>query len=269
MKIKIFCTSIHPYSLLNKLPSYISPLGLGNMNFPSKWLTEKRGNNISDLNKFYGELTGFYWVWKNLIDEFKENDYIGFCHYRKLWLNYLRDKKNFSFKSVYSELFHPRDNFFFNTDVVQVQPIVFKNRNLIEDFHLIHKNNMLIKSLDYLDTEIKNNFFHFLSQSTLYPLNMFIVKKKYFVEYCNIIFPWLKKCLEVSKEKNYLINYNTRLPAFLAERFTSYWFSQFEKRKLLSYARIGSFFLSENINKLINPLKIPLTSKIYPTIHKY
>ena len=60
---------------------------------------------------------------------------------------------------------------------MQVQPIVFKNRNLIEDFHLIHKNNMLIKSLDYLDTEIKNNFFHFLSKSTLYPLNMFIVKK--------------------------------------------------------------------------------------------
>ena len=95
MKIKIFCTSIHPYSLLNKLPNYIIPIGLGNMNFPSGWLTEKKGENIRDLNIFYGELTGFYWVWKNLIDEFNENDFIGFCHYRKLWLNYLRDKKNF------------------------------------------------------------------------------------------------------------------------------------------------------------------------------
>ena len=128
---------------------------------------------------------------------------------------------------------------------------------------------MLIKSLEYLDKETKNNFLDFLNKNIFYPLNMFIVRKKYFVEYCNIIFPWLKKCFEESKEKNYLISYNIRLPAFLAERFTSFWFNQLENRKLLSYARIGSFFFSENINKLINPLKIPLTSKIYPTIHKY
>ena len=101
---------------------------------------------------------------------------------------------------------------------------------------------MLIKSLEYLDKETKNNFLDFLNKNIFYPLNMFIVKKKYFVEYCNIIFPWLKKCFEESREKNYLTSYNIRLPAFLAERFTSFWFNQLQNRKLLSYARIGSFF---------------------------
>ena len=43
-KIKIYCSSIKYYSLLNKLPGYITPLGLGNSEFPDDWLKEKKGN---------------------------------------------------------------------------------------------------------------------------------------------------------------------------------------------------------------------------------
>ena len=37
------------------------------------------GDNISDRNCYYGELTGVYWVWKNVCTE----DYVGICHYRR------------------------------------------------------------------------------------------------------------------------------------------------------------------------------------------
>tara|TARA_B110000967_G_C18859213_1_gene548956 strand:- start:373 stop:516 length:144 start_codon:yes stop_codon:yes gene_type:complete len=36
-------------------------------------------------------------------------------------------------------------------DVIQAQPIIFQNKNLIEDFSIVHKNNILEKSLDFLD----------------------------------------------------------------------------------------------------------------------
>ena len=98
---------------------------------------------------------------------------------------------------------------------------------------------------------------------------MFIAKKSHFIEYCNVIFPWLEKCMNYCQEKKLLYSYNTRLPAFLAERFTSFWFSQYQKKENLSYARLGSFFLSNKLNLYINPLKIPFTSRMYPTIHKY
>ena len=103
----------------------------------------------------------------------------------------------------------------------------------------------------------------------MYPHNMFITKKKYFIEYCEIIFPWLEKCLNYCQEKNICKDYNMRLPAFLAERFTSFWFSEFDNREILSYARLGNFHLSNNINKIINTTKIPFTYYQYPTIHKY
>ena len=270
MNLKIFCTSIYPYNLLDKLPSYIQPIGLGNNKFPSNWYNEKNGDNIKYLNRYYGELTGFYWVWKNLLGNFKNNDLIGFCHYRKLWLNFFLKKKNKnSINSVYSDLLNPENKVLKNNDVIQVQPITFSRRNLFEDFEIIHKNSLLIKSLDFLKEPLRSDFSYFLNNNTLYPLNMFITKKEIFSEYCNIIFPWLEKCFIFCKENNLLIDYNTRLPAFLAERFTSFWFRQFNNKDVLSYARIGKLYLSNKVNFFLNPLKIPFTTRIYPTIHSY
>ena len=39
------------------------------------------GDNISDRNPYYCEMTGVYWVWKND----KSSDYLGSCHYRRVF----------------------------------------------------------------------------------------------------------------------------------------------------------------------------------------
>lgn len=44
-------------------------------------LRDDSGINISSENEFFGELTGLYWIWKNI--SFQENDLIGFAHYNK------------------------------------------------------------------------------------------------------------------------------------------------------------------------------------------
>ena len=48
--LEIYCTSLQHFRVLDKLPSYIKPLGLGNYKYPKHWLDEKNGENIL-LNK--------------------------------------------------------------------------------------------------------------------------------------------------------------------------------------------------------------------------
>lgn len=44
-------------------------------------LRDDIGYSISKDNPLWGELSGLYWIWKNV--EFNDNDIIGFCHYNK------------------------------------------------------------------------------------------------------------------------------------------------------------------------------------------
>ena len=271
VNLNIYCTTIHYFNVLDKLPSYIKPLGLGNTNYPNHWLTEKNGENISNLNKYYGETSGFYWIWKNKLNDKDKNDWIGSCHYRKLWLNNIYNKKQkLSFKSLYSNLLNTDNEIFNDCDVIQVQPTILKKETLYEQFNKVHKNNVLENCINFLSSSEKENFRNHLNGNKICGLNMFITKTSLYREYCENLFPWLKKCLNYCINNNLCTNYNTRLPAFLAERYTSYWFSQNNiKSKYLSYARLGNFMLSNNVNKFINPTKIPFTFRIYPTIHDY
>ena len=42
------------------------------------YVGDDTGENISEKNPYYCELTGVYWAWKNL-----KADYIGLVHYRR------------------------------------------------------------------------------------------------------------------------------------------------------------------------------------------
>ena len=268
--LDIYCTTIRYFSVIDKLPPYIKPLGLGNVDYPEDWLTEKKGNNISALNKYYGEASGFYWIWKNKLKGLNDDDWIGTCHYRKLWLNNLYDEKQkLSVDSLYSNLLKPNNKIFMDCDVIQVQPIFFKNETIFESFYKVHKNNALENCINFLETNEREKFKEHLNGNKLCGLNMFITKVHLFKKYCENLFPWLEKSLAYCIKNNLCKDYNTRLPAFLTERYTSYWFSKNPKKKYLSYARLGKFMLSNNINKFINPTKIPFTFRMYPTLHDY
>ncbi len=65
----MYCLAIDD-SLKNKIKdlNYI-PVGLGDYNFSEEWIRENTGKNISHKNKYYGELTFHYWLWKNHLDK--------------------------------------------------------------------------------------------------------------------------------------------------------------------------------------------------------
>ncbi len=71
--LTIFCLTLEP-SHLNfiKNLNYI-PVGLGEKKFSNDWMTDKKGENISEKNKNYGEYTFHYWIWKNYLNEIKSD----------------------------------------------------------------------------------------------------------------------------------------------------------------------------------------------------
>jgi hypothetical protein len=268
--LKIYCMAINYLNVLDKMPNHIKPFGLGNQIYPSHWMTEKEGENISQLNKFYGEATGIYWIWKNYLEKFDQDDWIGFCQYRRLWLDGMFEtKQKGNFSSLYSNLLKNNNKIFKSSQSILVQPTIFTKVNLIQQFDALYGKNILKNCIGFVEEKDRLDFEKYLEGNKLSICNMFITKPDVFNQYCLDMFKLIDKLFIYCKSKKLLNNRNVRLPVFMVERFTSFWFEKYTKVGYLSFARLGDFFFSQTLNKFINPLKLPLTFRSYPTIHKY
>ena len=101
--LKMFCLSLEPnqYDFIKKL-GYI-PVGLGEKDFSNDWFSDKSGTNISKKNKYYGEYTYHYWIWKNYLHKL-EDGWIGFCQYRKFWSLKQYKNEDINFNNLNSKI---------------------------------------------------------------------------------------------------------------------------------------------------------------------
>jgi len=250
--LKIFCLSMSPNHLnLIKSLNYI-PVGLGTEEFNNEWMQDKTLKNISYKNKFYGEYTFHFWIWKNYLDKINSN-WIGFCQYRKFFLNKKFTDYDISidqirqlsiqnvnenlkeYDCILGEKFSVENykftkvlkNYLFDF-IINPKRIFFKKHRTIKlHFDLYHGKGNLDKAIDLLDSENRDNFRYFVNSKTSFnPHNMFICKKEYLEKYYQSIFPWLERCEKIFGFDN-LDGYGMRrIYGFLAERYLSYWFSK-------------------------------------------
>lgn len=84
---KIFSIYFNPQPVYKN--DLIEPIqaGCSINHFDLGLLRDDTGDHVSFKNKYYGELTVWYWVWKNYLPEHPDLQYIGFCHYRR-FLNF-------------------------------------------------------------------------------------------------------------------------------------------------------------------------------------
>ena len=180
---------------------------------------DNTGDNISEKNGSYCELTALYWAWKNL----KDVDYIGLCHYRRYFaknqshINLLRkdtiDTKDFI--NINSVIKLKEKEVILPTFWTMPQPInkVFANRVMEQDLYILYKI-------------IKNRYPEYLSTYTSYMLgnhrtgyNMFIMSKVNFDSYCTWMFDILKTAQNLVKGSQY-ISYN-RIYGYFGEILTA------------------------------------------------
>ena len=92
---------------------------------------------------------------------------------------------------------------------------------------MFHGNGILDKAISQLNFEDKKNFHEYIiKENSFNQGNMFVTRsKKIMNDYYTVLFEWLRKCETIFGFD--LEGYQkTRLYAFLAERFLSYWFKK-------------------------------------------
>ena len=245
--LKMFTFCLHSRYLKKIEALNYTPVGLGNNNFPPSCLRDNTGDNISNKNKYYSELTFHYWFWKNMIDKIDNDKWIGFSHYKYFWKNLNNNEnqlnKNFLnkipdswdiYETILGEKIILNDIKFLK--IIKNGGLAFlfdrrtyfkKNRNIEFHFEIFHGTDVINEALEFLDEENKKDFKTFLQENNSYhKWNMFICKsKKKMKSFYKLLFEWLLKC-----EKKFgfeLQGYGkARIYGFLAERFMSYWFSK-------------------------------------------
>tara|TARA_Y100001958_G_C21239833_1_gene567199 strand:- start:2678 stop:3487 length:810 start_codon:yes stop_codon:yes gene_type:complete len=244
----MYCISIDN-RIFNKISElgYI-PVGLGDSHFSPEWMTDKTGENISIKNKFYGEYTFHYFFWKNLMHKIPDQEWIGFCGYRRFWKN--ENNLSNEFKHNVLKIIPEKWNNFeviigdkldlkiikwikvlkYGKIALARNPKVLINknfRNIRFHFDMFHGNGVLDKAIDQLNHEDKIDFGEYVRINTSFNQgNMFITKSKKIMDnYYTILFEWLTRCEKIFGLNLYGYE-KTRLYAFLAERFLSYWFKK-------------------------------------------
>ena len=266
--LKMFCICIHD-ELLEKVKklNYI-PVGLGNTKFNQEWIRDNSGDNISEKNKYYGEHTFHYWFWKNRIKEINDDNWIGFCAYRRFWSNNKNNESQKFSKIVLNNVPKIWENYdvilgdkifvdnikwtkilkYGKISLIRNPYAIFKkNRNIKFHFEMFHGNGVLDKAIDVLNTNDREDFRDFVNSNNSYNQgNMFICKsKKLMNEYYESIFSWLGECEKIFGFK--LDGYGKiRIYGFLAERFLPFWFNKYSK--YLEWPIIFNDLRKENFN---------------------
>ena len=197
---------------IDKLPDdmYI-PLHVGKKGKESLgYLGDDTGDEISGKNLHYCELTGMYWVWKNI-----SCDIVGICHYRRFFL-----LDNELLKKSYIER------------QLEEYSIIIPNSRCVsgsEDAYSHYTERHYKKDLDLCRTVIGENYpeylsaFDFTMRTVLISMgNMWITRKDIYDRYCGWLFDVLSE-VENRLDMAGYDAYQQRVFGFLSERLFRVW----------------------------------------------
>lgn len=205
------------------------------------------GDNISEKNNLYCELTGLYWAWKNI-----DADFIGLCHYRRFFSFHTKRKSYLFFRMIVQKLKQflyvfspkPKDTYFYYSRYAESNPqrlkkaiVEFENEIVnyldnnpntiafaLKDVNFGMTPNRIVFSklagnyhLDVLGEIIKKDhpqlypfYQSTLESNRLHYANMTIMKKSIMDKYCTFLFDVLEKHLVIIKDRGYIISENEK-----------------------------------------------------------
>lgn len=184
------------------------------------YLGDDTGDNISEFNPYYCELTGLYWAWKNL-----DYDYLGLVHYRRY---FAKRKAKFNEELDLNQVIWDQDTLeqlLEQYDVIVPQ----KRKYYIETLYSHYEHTLDKKHLDDTRHIINGicptyipNFDKVMKQRSGYMFNMFIMDRKHIDAYLSWLFPILEKLYQTT-DLSQLTPFEARLFGRVSELLFNVW----------------------------------------------
>ena len=186
-------------------------------------LGDDTGDNISNRNRRYSELSAMYWIWKND----KDSDIIGLNHYRR----YFADNTNTDFigsdsilenLSKYDAMVLGPDS---NSEMCYNSEFSiykgYKTEHNGKDFE-----NALIACKELFPDIYDAYYYEMMNSTAICICNIILCRRELFMKYCEFLFPILfevEKKVDWDNDDFYKNDYQMRAMGFLAERMMRAW----------------------------------------------
>jgi len=248
---KIYVVHYKPGKILKNDQLY-QPLMSGNFFCQTEqdMIGDDTGDHISEKNRYYSELSGIYWIWKN-----RHHQVTGLCHYRRYYTvhpePFLYKCKRFLYGFVglankrYGlictkniSLFKPKilqqdelDSLLQSYDVVlpQARKLKYTVKEHYRRYHDINDLKVLEAILEEKYPDYLEAFHSVLTGKKLYANNMFILKDEH---YQGFMAWWFEMLFEFERRvdiRQYQ-GYQKRIMGFIAERLLTVWFKKQQLR---------------------------------------
>lgn len=159
------------------------------------------GDNLSDRNRKYAEMSGVYWVWKN----FPPAPYVGVCHYRRHFLLEEEDLLQIAAQDL--------------DMVVQTPCLLIPDNGLrfVVAGYITRKHLAFCRqAIQEICPEYLPAYREAVGCRMIHACNMFVMKWAWFDRYCSWLFPILFRAEALSVEENLDRDWGKYL-AYLAE----------------------------------------------------
>lgn len=219
------------------------------------------GDNISEKNPYYCELTGLYWAWKNL-----DAEYIGLVHYRRYFASKKR-KLMFWKKDRFEQVLTGEEfvKLLQDTDILlPSKRHYYYIESLYSHYAHTHYEEHLTIARDIvgeLTPEYLDAYDRVMKRTSGHMFNMFVMSKAKCDEYCSWLFPILEE-LEKRVDYKQYDQFQQRMFGRASELLLNVWIEQtgypyktvpivsIEKNHLLK--RIPAFLKAKFFHKKYN-----------------
>lgn len=226
-----------------------------------KWLMnnmigDDTGDNISELNGSYNEMTALYWAWKNY-DALGNPDYIGLMHYRRHFVlnegvGIVHNIQQFDEETYYDLINYSSDKLLELLDGCDFITHIGRVNNVYNHFI----ENQRKTDIDLANQIVLEKYPEYQSVMEEYYAgdesnfcNMNIFSRELFFEYCEWIFDILgefEKRVDINEKR-----------FFISERLTGLFVAKLMKNKKLKYRALPISFIDE-------PMTVSIAMPLYP-----